>query len=102
MPTTLQHGPRERKTSRRSSNSGFPELPEIKPFREERWEERWAAGRKREEGGGDGWVDGRIRGIARQAFRTRIHPCTAHTRCPSHVHTCDHVHPHMFIHETNT
>lgn len=35
-------------------------------------------------------VDGRIRGRACQAFRTRILLYMAPTRCPSHVHVCPH------------
>lgn len=46
--------------------------------------------------GGDEWVDGRIRGIACQAFWTRILSYTAPTRCPSHMHTYVHVCPHTF------
>lgn len=50
--------------------------------------------REEREVGGDGWVNGRIRGIARQAFSTRFLPYTAPTRCPSRMHTCEHVHAH--------
>ncbi len=48
--------------------------------------------------GGDGWVEGRSRGIARQAFRSRILSYTAPTRCPSCMHTYDHVCPSIFQH----
>lgn len=37
--------------------------------------------REEREVGGKGWVDGGIRGVARQAFRTHILPHTP-TRCP--------------------
>lgn len=43
--------------------------------------------REEREVGGDGWVDGRIRGIARQAFRTRL----SRTWLPQGaLHTCRH------------
>lgn len=48
--------------------------------------------REKTEVGGDGWVDGRIRGIARQTFRTRILPCATPTRCPSRMHTYEPTH----------
>lgn len=64
----------------------------MKPFRGEMGKEMGC--REEREVGGDGWVDGRIRGKARQAFRTRILLYTAPTRCPSHMHACVRVQPH--------
>ena len=90
--TAVQQRPRDNSSKRSGKAHRFPELHEMKPFVGGRWGREMGC-REEREVGGDGWADGRIRGIARQAFRTRVLPYMAPTRCPSHMHMYGYARP---------
>lgn len=101
LAATVQHGPRE------SNSSAAAETATAKPSESQssmKWSHlegemgREMGCREEREVGVDGWVDGGIRGIARQAFRMHI-LSYAPTRCPWHVHTYEHKCPHLCQHQ---
>lgn len=92
LATLLQHFPREGCSNCSSKACRFPELHKIKPFRQERWEGRWAAGKRGRWEGIDGWMEGLGDWLIRH-----LQHAFPHTRLPQgalHILMYEHVLPH--------